>query len=145
MDVKITFLNGYLEKDIYMEQLLGFTSSDSDHKVCKLQRSIYGLKQVSQSWNTRFNDMIKIFNFIKNEEKSCMYKKISGSTVTFLILYMDDILLIENDIPMLTSIKVWLSKECVMKDLEKASYILDRKSTRLNSSHSGESRMPSSA
>ena len=86
-----------------------------------------------------------------------MYKKISGSAIIFLILYVDDILLIENDIPMLTSIKVWLSKEFTMKDLGEASYVLDikvykdkfkridRKSTRLNSSHSGESRMPSSA
>ena len=53
-----------------------------------------------------------------------MYKKINESTVTFLILYVDDILLIENNIPMLTSIKVWLSKKFIMKDLREASYIL---------------------
>ena len=58
MDVKIIFLNGYLEEDIYIEQSLDFTSSDDDHQVCKLQRSIYGLKQASQSWNARFNDVI---------------------------------------------------------------------------------------
>ena len=114
----------YMEEDIYMKQLLDFTSSDSDHKVCKLQRSIYGLKQVSQSKNTRFNDVIKMFDFIKNEEEPYVYKKISGNAVTFLILYMDDILLIENDIPMLTSVKAWLSKEFAMKDLGEASYIL---------------------
>ena len=44
MDVKITFLDGYLKEDVYMEHHLGFTSDDSDHRVCKLQRSIYGLK-----------------------------------------------------------------------------------------------------
>ena len=49
IDVKMAFLNGYLEEDIYMEQPLGFTSSDDDHKVCKLQKSIYGLKQASRS------------------------------------------------------------------------------------------------
>ena len=49
MDVKITFLNRYLEEDIYMEQLMDFTFGDDDHKVCKLQRSIYGLKQASRS------------------------------------------------------------------------------------------------
>ena len=98
MDVKMAFLNGYLEKDIYMEQLLGFTSSDSDHKVCKLQRSIYGLKQASWSWNTCFNDVIKTFGFIKNEEEWCVFKKVSGSTVVFLVLYVDDILLIRRSI-----------------------------------------------
>ena len=84
MDVKTAFLNGSLEEDIYMEQPLGFTSSDDDHKICKLQRSIYGLKQASQSWNTRFNDVIKIFGFIKNEEEPRVFKKISESTVVFL-------------------------------------------------------------
>ena len=49
MDVKTAFLNRYLEEDIYMEQALGLTSSDADKKVCKLQRSIYGLKQASRS------------------------------------------------------------------------------------------------
>ena len=124
MDVKTTFLNGYLEEDIYMEQSLGFTSNNNDFKICKLQRSIYGLKQASQSWNTCFNDMIKIFGFIKNEEEPCVVKKVSGSAVVFLILYVDNILLIENDNPILTSVKVWLSKEFSMKDLGEASFIL---------------------
>ncbi|MDM1575530.1 reverse transcriptase domain-containing protein, partial [Escherichia coli] len=75
MDVKTAFLNGYLEEDIYMEQPLGFTFSDCDHKVCKLQRSIYRLKQASRSWNARFNDVIKSFGFIKNEEAPCVLSR----------------------------------------------------------------------
>ena len=119
MDVKTIFLNEYLEEDIYMEQPLDFISSDSDHKICKLYRSIYRLKHTSRSWNTRFNDVIKIFDFIKSEKELCVNKKISGSTVTFLVLYVDNILLIKNDIFMLTSIKIWLSKESSWKILEK--------------------------
>ena len=57
----------------------------------------------------------------------CVYKKISESTVTFFVLYVDDILLIKTDIFMLTSIKVWLSKEFAMKDLREASYFLSIK------------------
>ena len=68
--------------------------------------------------------MIKLFGFIKNEEKPCVYKRINGSTITFLILYVDDILLMKNDIPMLTMVKRWLSKKFSMKDLRKPSYIL---------------------
>ena len=124
MDVKTIFLNGYLEKDIYIEQSLDFISSDSDHKVCKLQRSTYGLKQASHSWNAHFNDVIKSFDFIKNDKISCVFKKISRRIVTFFVLYVDDILLIKNDIPMLTSIKVWLSKKFFMKDLGEISFIL---------------------
>ena len=68
--------------------------------------------------------MIKTFGFIKNEEKLYVFKKVSGSTVVFLVLYVDDILLIGNDIPMLTTVKIWLSKEFSMKDLGEASFIL---------------------
>ena len=124
MDVKTTFLNWYLEKNIYMERPLSFTSDDDNHRVCKLQRSIYRLKQASRSWNFYFDDAIKLFDFIKNEEEPCVYKKISESIITFLVLYVDDILLIENDIPMQTMIKRWLSKKFFMKDLGEASYIL---------------------
>ena len=99
MDVKTVFQNRYLEEDIYIEQLMGFTSDDGDHRICKLQKSIYRLKQASQSWNHHFDEAIKSFDFIKNEKKSYVYKRISGSAITFLILYVDDILLIGNDIP----------------------------------------------
>ena len=124
MDMKTAFLNGYLEEDIYMEQPMGFMSGDGDHRVCNLQKFIYGLKQASRSWNHRFGKAIKSFNFIKNEEKPCVYKRVSGRVITFLILYVDDILLIGNDIPMLTTVKRWLSKKFSMKDQGEASYIL---------------------
>ena len=105
MDMKTAFLNRYLEKDIYMEQPFDCTSGDGDHRVCKLQGSIYGLKQASRSWNLHFDETIKSFDFVKNKEEPCVYKRISRSAITFLILYLDDNLLIENDILMLTSVK----------------------------------------
>ena len=63
--------------------------------------SIYGLKQASRSWNIHFNEAIKGYGFIQNENEPCVYKKISGSIAVFLILYVDDILIIGNDIPTL--------------------------------------------
>ncbi|KAK8696583.1 hypothetical protein V6N13_001716 [Hibiscus sabdariffa] len=86
MDVKTAFLNGKLEEDVYMTQPEGFVTPENAGKVCKLQRSIYGLKQASRSWNLRFNDAIKEFGFIRNEDEPCVYKKFSGSIVSFLIL-----------------------------------------------------------
>ncbi len=124
IDAKIAFLNGKLEEDVYMTQPEGFVNPKDVGKICKLQRSIYGLKQASRSWNLRFNDAIKEFGFIKNEDESCVYKKVSGSTITFLVLYVDDILIIGNDIPTLQSIKTWLGSCFSMKDLGKATYIL---------------------
>jgi hypothetical protein len=124
MDVKTAFLNGNLEEDVYMTQPEGFVSSVGPNKVCRLQKSIYGLKQASRSWNICFDETIKKFDFIKNEEEPCVYKKVSGRAIIFLLLYVDDILLIGNDVSMMQSVKVWLSKNFSMKDLGEASYIL---------------------
>ena len=123
MDVKTAFLNGNLTEEVYMTQPEGFTSIDGT-KVCKLQRSIYGLKQASRSWNIRFDETIKEFGFIQNKDEPCVYKKASGSAIVFLLLYVDDILLIGNDVSTLQSVKIWLSKNFSMKDLGEATYIL---------------------
>ncbi|WCJ31679.1 Retrovirus-related Pol polyprotein from transposon TNT 1-94 [Euphorbia peplus] len=123
MDVKTACLNGHLEEDVYMMQPEGFTSKDTK-QVCKLQRSIYGLKQASRSWNKRFDEAVKGYGFEQNYDEPCVYKKNSGSTVVFLILYVDDILLMGNDVPALQQVKVWLSSVFSMKDLGEASYIL---------------------
>ncbi|KAL4361537.1 hypothetical protein GQ457_04G016670 [Hibiscus cannabinus] len=56
MDVKTAFLNGKLEEDVYMTQSEGFVTPENARTVCKLQRSIYGLKQASRSWNLHFNE-----------------------------------------------------------------------------------------
>ena len=63
MDVKIVFLNGNLVEEIYMIQPEGFIAKNQEHMVCKLKRSIYGLKQASRSWNIRFDQAIKSFGF----------------------------------------------------------------------------------
>ena len=123
MDVKTTFIHGNLKGEIYMEQPKGYESKECS-KVCKLNRFIYGLKQASRSWNHRFDEAIQSFGFIKNEDEPCVYKKVSGSQLTFLVLYVDDILLIGNDIGMLTNVKLWLCKTFSMKDLGEATYIL---------------------
>ncbi|GJZ75245.1 retrotransposon protein, putative, ty1-copia subclass [Tanacetum coccineum] len=96
MDVKTAFLNGKLTEDVFMAQPEGFENAKYLKRVCKLQKAIYGLKQAS----------------------------LSGSVVVFLVLYVDDILLIGNNIPTLQSVKDWLGKCFAMKDLGDATYIL---------------------
>ena len=68
--------------------------------------------------------VIKVFGFIQTYGEACIYKKVSGSSVTFLILYVDDILLMGNDVEFLESIKGYLNKSFSMKDLGEAAYIL---------------------
>ena len=74
-----------------------------------------------------FDKVIKTYGFIKNGEEPCIYKWVNNSVIVFLILYVDDILLIGNDISALQEIKVWLSSQFSMKDLGEASFILGMK------------------
>ena len=72
--------------------------------------------QAPQSWNIRFDEMIKAFGFMQTYGEACVYKKESGSSVAFLILYVDDILLFGNDIEFLDSIKGYLNKRFLKKE-----------------------------
>jgi hypothetical protein len=124
MDVKTVFLNGNIDEELYMMQPKGFVDPKDANKVCKLQRSIYGLKQASRSWNLHFDQVIKSFGFVPNCYEACVYKKVCESSVTFLVLYVDDILIIGNGIGMLNDVKSYLNKCFSMKDLGEAAYIL---------------------
>ena len=117
MDVKTAFLNGNLTEDVYMIQPEGFVDPANANKVCKLQKSIYGLKQASRSWNIRFDEVVKSFGFIKSEQDSCLYKKFSGSSVNFLLLYVDDILLIGNDVQDVARNQEFIGKEFLNEGL----------------------------
>ena len=86
MDVKIAFLKCiFLKEKLYMMQPEGFVDPKCANKVSKLQRSIYGLVQTSRSWNIRFDELIKAYSFIQTYDEACIYRKVSGSTTTFLI------------------------------------------------------------
>ena len=124
MDVKTAFLNGNIEEELYVVQPEGFVDPKDAGKVCKLQRSIYGLKQASRSWNLCSNKVIKEFGFVQMHGEACIYKKVSRSSVDFLILCVDDILLIGNYIEFLNTVKGHLNKSFSMKDLGDATYIL---------------------
>jgi hypothetical protein len=104
---------------VYITQPECFIDPKYAGKICKLRKSIYGLK-----WNLRFDEVVKEFGFIKTVEEPCVYKKVSRSAVVFLVLYVDDILLIGNDIPMMEVVKSSLRKSFLMKDLGEAAYIL---------------------
>ncbi|GJX28786.1 retrotransposon protein, putative, ty1-copia subclass [Tanacetum coccineum] len=81
-------------------------------------------KQASRQWNKRFDEEIKRFGFIQNRDEPCVYRKASGSDVVFLILYVDDILIMGNNIPKLKEVKDYLGKCFSVKDLGEAAYIL---------------------
>ncbi|GKE06545.1 retrotransposon protein, putative, ty1-copia subclass, partial [Tanacetum coccineum] len=85
MDVKTAFLNGRLDEDIYMKQPEGNVNPKYPKCVCKLQRSIYGLKQASHQWNKRFDEEIKKFGFTQNHDEPCVYRKASGREAAYIL------------------------------------------------------------
>ena len=98
MNVKTVFLNGNLDEEMYMMQLEGFIAKNRKHMVCKLKRSIYGLKQASRSWNIRFEQAIKSFGFDQNLDEPCVSERHKDKVEIFLVLYFDDIPLIRKDV-----------------------------------------------
>ncbi|RVW87069.1 Retrovirus-related Pol polyprotein from transposon TNT 1-94 [Vitis vinifera] len=124
MDVKIAFLNGDLDEDVYMEQPTGFVEVGKEDLVCKLNKSIYGLKQASRQWYQKFDRIITQNGFKENIVDRCIYLRVIGSSYIFLVLYVDDILLASNDSDLLIETKHMLSTHFDMKDLDEASYVL---------------------
>ena len=124
MDVKTAFLNGELEEEVYMTQPEGFISEKGNNLVCKLKKSIYGLKQASRQWYMKFHNIITSFGFEENIVDQCIYIKVSGSKFTFLVLYVDDILLASNNLGLIRETKRFLSQNFDMKDIGEASYVL---------------------
>ncbi|GKC66568.1 retrotransposon protein, putative, ty1-copia subclass, partial [Tanacetum coccineum] len=124
IDVKTAFLNGHLYKEVYMVQLEGFVNPKHPNQICKLKRSIYGLKQASGQWKKWFDDEIKKFGFTQNRNEPCVYMKASRSNVIVLILCVDDILIMGNHILMLQDVKSYLGKCFAVKDLGEAAYVL---------------------
>ncbi|KAH9656751.1 hypothetical protein KPL70_022797 [Citrus sinensis] len=124
MGVKTAFINGDIEEIIYMVQPENFVLGDPKKMVCKLTKSIYGLKQASRQWYFKFHQIIISYGFEANVIDECVYHKFSGSKHIFLVLYVDDILLATNDIGILHDTKSFLSKHFEMKDLGDVSFVL---------------------
>eukprot|EP00253_Pinus_taeda_P024085 PITA_24085 len=124
MDVKTSFLHGDLEEEIYMKQLEGFVVKGKKELVCKLKKSLYGLKQSPRMWYKKFDTFIRGHNFTRRRAYQCVYFKSIGDLVTYLVLYVDDMLLVRNEKEIIEDLKTQLSSKFDMKDLVAANYIL---------------------
>ena len=91
MDVKIAFLNGELEKEIYMDRPDGFVVKGQEGKVCKLLKSLYGLKQAPKQWHEKFDRTLTSAGFVVNEADKYVYYWYVGGEGVILCLYVDNI------------------------------------------------------
>ncbi|HYS59715.1 MAG TPA: reverse transcriptase domain-containing protein, partial [Gemmatimonadales bacterium] len=103
LDIKTAFLHGDLEDEIYMEIPEGIQVSSETRRstVCKLKKSLYGLKQSPNRWNQKFESLIKGLGFEHEINDPCIYFKRNDKENAFLVLYVDDILLAGSNNTML--------------------------------------------
>ena len=127
IDIKTTFLNVELEEEIYTDQPDGFISKGQEGKVCRLLKSLYGLKQALKQWHEKFNITLTSADFVVNEANKCVYYRYGGGEGVILCLYVDDILIFGNNVNVIKEVKDFLSSNFEMKDLGKANVILNIK------------------
>ena len=124
MDVVTAFLNGTLDEDIYMEQPPGYIKKGEEHLVCKLKRSLYGLKQSSRCWNTVFKQYMESINFKQCTADPCIFVTGEEADLTIVAVYVDDLIVIAKTPETIKKIKESLAARFKIKDLGKLHYCL---------------------
>ena len=118
MDVKTAFLYGELKEEVYMEIPDGLQVSEETKlaKVCKLKRSLYGLKMSPKKWNKRFSEEARKLGLQNDLHDPCLFTWRLKGKLAIVLLYVDDMLIASNDKKKLEEIKVHFSKSFRMKD-----------------------------
>ncbi|GKV30443.1 hypothetical protein SLEP1_g39251 [Rubroshorea leprosula] len=125
MDVKSTFLNGFLEEEIYVEQPEGFLVHGSENMVYKLHKALYGLKQAPRAWYSRIDAYLMQQGFKRSENEAILYVKDTNGGVQLLVsLYVDDFLITGSDVQAMEHFMLVMKKEFDMSNLGEMSYFL---------------------
>ena len=120
MDVETAFLNGKLDEEIYMQQPEGYVKPGEEHLVCKLEKSLYGLKQSSRCWNKVFQECIEKIGFIQASADPCVFTR--NDALTIIGVHFDDLMILARNITQMRSVKDSLKLQFKMKDMGELHY-----------------------
>lgn len=123
MDVKTAYLHAPIDEEIYLEQPEGFevTLKTNEKLVCKLKKSLYGLKQSGRNWYKQLNDHLERNNFKKNQSDNCVYRKQTKDGTIVVIIWVDDLVIAASNSDILNRFKDTMKTQFNMKDLGKIS------------------------
>jgi hypothetical protein len=130
LDVSNVFLHGILDEEVYMEKPQGFIHPAYPYLVCRLHESLYGLKQAPRAWFTRLSQALLDIGFSCSQLDPSLFTYHTTNVHVFLLVYVDDIILIGNHQPTIQSIEHRLQLDFALKDLGSLSYILGIQATR---------------
>jgi hypothetical protein len=123
MDVKTAFLNSLIEEEVYLEQPQAFFIHGKESHVCKLKKSLYGLKKAPMAWYAKIDSHVMSFGFTKSDVDPNLYYKVEDGFPLILVLYVDDLFL-TGDEKLIDGCKRELTSEFEMKDLGLMHYFL---------------------
>ena len=124
LDINMAFLNGELNEEIYMKKPEGFEVKGKEHLVCKLNRSLYGLKQSPRCWNEALKSQLKKMHFKQLENDPCIYTLTSGREIFIAAVYVDDIILASKYLTRIQEFIKSISESFNIKDMGKFHYFL---------------------
>jgi histone deacetylase 1/2 len=123
LDIKTAFLNGELEEEIYISQPPGYESGGPEF-ACKLNKTIYGLRQAPRAWFMRLKDELLSIGFVASSADPSLYTFKHNGHLAYILVYVDDILIASKSIELVHTIKAKLMSSFDARDMGEASFFL---------------------
>ncbi|KAL9273608.1 Retrovirus-related Pol polyprotein from transposon RE1-like protein [Drosera capensis] len=126
MNVNNVFLQGDLDEEIYMHMPPGYVNQGPNHarSVCRLNKSLYGLKQASRNWYAKCSNALPSFGFRRSASDHSLFVITSGSHIILVMIYVDDMIVTGNDPTHIEQVKTFIRSKFGIKDLGKLKYFL---------------------
>ncbi|CAM8920282.1 unnamed protein product [Rhodiola kirilowii] len=125
LDVDNAFLHGTLDEEVYMKLPVGFYKKEkAAGQVCKLIKSLYGLKQASRQWFAKFSEAITDFGFQRSQNDYSLFTMEKDGAFILLLVYVDDVIITGTSSTLISEVKQYIHDKFRIKDLGLLKYFL---------------------